>query len=84
MAAVVAGVALMAPTLVAALALVFLVVGVQIQVRVVEEQYLVRAHGERYLRNAASAGRFLLGLGRIHHAYDPPSPPAVADQRRQQ
>lgn len=65
MAAVSAAVALMAPTLVAALSLVSLVAAVQIQVRVTEEPYLIRAHGERYHRYAATAGRFLPGIGRM-------------------
>jgi len=65
MAAVSAGVALMAPTLIAALALACLIAAVQIQVRVVEEPYLTRIHGEPYRRYAASAGRFLPGIGRI-------------------
>jgi protein-S-isoprenylcysteine O-methyltransferase Ste14 len=64
MAAVCAGVVLMVPTLVAFIALVCLVAALQIQVRVVEEPYLRRVHGEAYLRYAASAGRFLPGLGR--------------------
>ncbi len=65
MAAVSAGVMLMAPTLVAVLALACLVAAVQIQVRVVEEPYLARTHGEPYLRYAASAGRFLPRIGRM-------------------
>jgi protein-S-isoprenylcysteine O-methyltransferase Ste14 len=65
MAAVAAGVALVAPTPVSALAVVCLVAAVQIQVRVVEEPYLVRTHGQRYLHYAASAGRFLPAIGRI-------------------
>jgi site-specific recombinase len=44
MAAVVSGIALMAPAPIAVLAVVRLVVAVQIQVRVVEEPYLVRTH----------------------------------------
>ena len=64
MATVCGGVVLMVPTLVAVIALACLVAAVQIQVRVVEEPYLRRVHGEAYLRYAASAGRFLPGLGR--------------------
>ncbi|MHA6631461.1 methyltransferase family protein [Pseudonocardia sichuanensis] len=65
MAAVVTGVALMAPTAISLLALVTLVVAVQIQVRAVEEPYLRRVHGEQYLRYAAQAGRFLPAIGKI-------------------
>lgn len=77
MAAVAGGVALMAPTLLAVLALVCLVIAVQIQVRVVEEPYLIRTHGEHYRCYAASAGRFLPGIGRIRREPAPPpeSPP---------
>jgi protein-S-isoprenylcysteine O-methyltransferase Ste14 len=68
MAAVCAGVALMAPTLVAFLALACLSTAVQIQVRVVEEPYLRRVHGDTYTRYAATTGRFLPGLGRTRPA----------------
>jgi hypothetical protein len=64
MAVVSAGMVLMVPTLVALLALACLVTAVQVQVRVVEEPYLRRVHGDAYRRYAASAGRFLPGLGR--------------------
>jgi protein-S-isoprenylcysteine O-methyltransferase Ste14 len=59
MAAVSAGVLLMVPTLVAALALVCLIAAVQIQVRVVEEPYLRRVHGATYAAYVAGSGRFL-------------------------
>jgi protein-S-isoprenylcysteine O-methyltransferase Ste14 len=65
MAAVSAGMVLMVPTLIAALALACLVAAIQVQVRVVEEPYLARTHGEPYLSYAASAGRFLPGVGRL-------------------
>jgi protein-S-isoprenylcysteine O-methyltransferase Ste14 len=65
MAAVSAGVALMAPTLIAVLALVCLTAAVQIQVRVVEEPYLRRTHGRAYADYAATAGRFLPAIGRL-------------------
>lgn len=65
MGAVALGVALMAPTLLALLAVACLVAAVQIQVRVVEEPYLRRVHGDTYARYAAGAGRFLPGFGRL-------------------
>jgi protein-S-isoprenylcysteine O-methyltransferase Ste14 len=65
MVAVSAGVVLMAPTPIAVLATVALVVAVQIQVRVVEEPYLRRVHGQDFARYAAGAGRFLPGIGRF-------------------
>lgn len=63
MAAVSAGVVLMAPSLIAVLALVCLIAAIQIQVRVVEEPYLRRIHGGPYIRYTARAGRFLPGIG---------------------
>lgn len=65
MAGLSAAAALMAPTLVAVLALAALVAAIQIQVRVVEEPYLIRAHGQAYARYAAAAGRFLPSVGRL-------------------
>ncbi|MCO1655281.1 methyltransferase family protein [Pseudonocardia humida] len=59
MAAVLVGVVLLVPTVVAVLALVCLVVAVQIQVRVIEEPYLARAHGPAYADYRARTGRFL-------------------------
>ncbi len=59
MAAVSAGVLLMAPTVVAVLALACLVAAIEIQVRTVEEPYLARVHGSAYAAYAASSGRFL-------------------------
>ena len=60
-----AAVALMSPTPVAVLALTALVAAVQIQVRVVEEPHLRRAHGQVYARYAATAGRFVPLVGRL-------------------
>jgi protein-S-isoprenylcysteine O-methyltransferase Ste14 len=37
----------------------------QIQVRLVEEPYLLRVHGAAYARYAARTGRFLPGIGRL-------------------
>jgi protein-S-isoprenylcysteine O-methyltransferase Ste14 len=39
--------------------------GVQTQVRLVEEPYLLATHGDDYRRYAASVGRFVPGLGRL-------------------
>jgi protein-S-isoprenylcysteine O-methyltransferase Ste14 len=58
------GLALMVPNVVA-LGMLFLVgAAMQIQVRLVEEPYLLRVHGEAYRRYAARTGRFLPRLGR--------------------
>jgi protein-S-isoprenylcysteine O-methyltransferase Ste14 len=58
------GLALLAPNIVSWLALVALVAGLQVHVRLVEEPYLARTHGERYRQYAARTGRFLPAIGR--------------------
>jgi protein-S-isoprenylcysteine O-methyltransferase Ste14 len=60
----VAGLTLMAPTGAAVAALVCLVVAVQLQVRVVEEPYLLANHGAAYAAYTARVGRFVPGVGR--------------------
>ena len=42
-----------------------LLVALEIQVRAVEEPYLLRTHGDAYRRYAAATGRFVPGIGRI-------------------
>ncbi|QBX57294.1 isoprenylcysteine carboxylmethyltransferase family protein [Nocardioides seonyuensis] len=64
MAATGLGLALMVPNLVALLGFALLLVALQLQVRVVEEPYLVRTHGQSYAAYAATVGRFIPGLGR--------------------
>ena len=58
------GFALMVPTWLAFAARRAGRVGLELQVRVVEEPYLLRAHGDAY-RAYARVGRFLPGLGRL-------------------
>lgn len=60
-----AGLVLLAPNVLSATSLVLLVVALQIQVRVVEEPYLLQAHGQTYRDYAAVTGRFLPGIGRL-------------------
>ena len=60
-----AGTAVMAPTWLSLLGIVLLVVGIQLQVRRIEEPYLARVHGAPYTAYAARTGRFLPGLGRL-------------------
>jgi protein-S-isoprenylcysteine O-methyltransferase Ste14 len=60
-----AGLALMVPNVVAVAGLVAVVAAVQITVRLVEEPYLVAAHGADYLRYAARVGRFVPFAGRL-------------------
>jgi protein-S-isoprenylcysteine O-methyltransferase Ste14 len=59
------GLALMVPSAVALAGLVALLVALELQVRVVEEPYLVRTHGAAYAAYAARVGRFLPWLGRL-------------------
>ena len=58
------GLTLMVPNALAMLGLVGLAVGLQLQVRVVEEPYLMRVQ-PGYGTYAADVGRFLPGIGRI-------------------
>jgi protein-S-isoprenylcysteine O-methyltransferase Ste14 len=59
------GIALIVPNLLAALMLVAFVLGLQVQVRLVEEPYLLRVHGEAYRRYGQATGRFVPWLGRF-------------------
>jgi protein-S-isoprenylcysteine O-methyltransferase Ste14 len=59
------GITLMTPNLISLAATVALVVSVQLQVRAVEEPYLIRLHGAAYTAYAARVGRFLPGIGRL-------------------
>jgi protein-S-isoprenylcysteine O-methyltransferase Ste14 len=59
------GQALLVPNVLAAAALVAGTVGLQLQVRWIEEPYLVATHGQAYLRWASRVGRFVPALGRI-------------------
>jgi protein-S-isoprenylcysteine O-methyltransferase Ste14 len=59
-----AGLAFLAPNLVALAGFVLLVVALQLQVRVVEEPYLRRVHGADYAAYEVAVGRFLPGVGR--------------------
>jgi protein-S-isoprenylcysteine O-methyltransferase Ste14 len=58
------GVALMVPNAVALGMLVATIASYQILVRLVEEPYLERVHGETYRAYAARTGRFVPWLGR--------------------
>lgn len=62
------GLALMTPNVVALTGFVVLVAALHLQVRVVEEPYLLRTHGDAYAAYAAQTGRFLPGLGRLPRA----------------
>ncbi len=60
------GLALMVPSVLALAGFVVLVLGLELQVRVVEEPYLLRAHGNAYADYATHVGRFVPGVGRSH------------------
>jgi len=59
-----AGMALLVPNALTLLALVALVLAVELQVKVVEEPYLDRTHGEAYRRYRAGTWRFVPFVGR--------------------
>jgi protein-S-isoprenylcysteine O-methyltransferase Ste14 len=58
------GSALVAPSLIAIVGAALIVAGLEIQVRGVEEPYLLQTHGTNYISYAARVGRFLPRLGR--------------------
>ena len=60
-----AGLALMVPSVISVLAVVSLFAAVELQVRIVEEPYLMRIHGSAYRAYAARVGRFVPRVGRI-------------------
>lgn len=59
------GLALMVPNALAAAMLAAFVASMQVQVRLVEEPFLGRLHGDDYRRYASRTGRFLPWLGRL-------------------
>jgi protein-S-isoprenylcysteine O-methyltransferase Ste14 len=59
------GFALLVPTWLSIGAVFVISAGLELQVRSVEEPYLIRTHGEPYRAYAARVGRFLPGVGRF-------------------
>jgi protein-S-isoprenylcysteine O-methyltransferase Ste14 len=59
------GFALMVPTGLGLVAVVVISLGLELQVRAVEEPYLVRTHGSEYEGYAERVGRFVPGVGRL-------------------
>ena len=57
------GIALVTPNLVAVAGFLLLVATIELQVRVVEEPYLLTAHGDTYRDYLANVGRFVPGVG---------------------
>jgi protein-S-isoprenylcysteine O-methyltransferase Ste14 len=60
------GLVLMVPSVVAIAGFVALVAALELQVRTVEEPYLLRVHGDDFTAYAARVGRFVPGIGRLH------------------
>ena len=60
------GIALVTPNVVAIVGFVLLVATIELQVRVVEEPYLLTVHGDAYRDYLANVGRFLPGVGRAN------------------
>jgi protein-S-isoprenylcysteine O-methyltransferase Ste14 len=56
---------LIVPTWLALAAVFVIAAGLEIQVRAVEEPYLLRSHGDEYRAYAALVGRFVPGVGRL-------------------
>ena len=56
------------------LGVLLLLVGIELQVRRIEEPYLARVHGTAYADYAARTGRFLPRLGRLTRTPTQPSP----------
>jgi protein-S-isoprenylcysteine O-methyltransferase Ste14 len=59
------GLALLVPTWLAFAAVVVITLGLELQVRSVEEPYLLRAHRDEYRRYASRVGRFVPRAGRL-------------------
>ena len=67
------GLTLLVPSVVAIAGLVGLAVALELQVRVVEEPYLLRVQGAGYREYAARVGRFLPGVGKLDRVTEPAS-----------
>lgn len=66
------GLALMVPNVCALAGVLTLASAVELQVRCVEEPYLTRVHGKRYLAYASQVGRFAPGAGKLRPKSDRP------------
>jgi protein-S-isoprenylcysteine O-methyltransferase Ste14 len=59
------GFALLVPTWLSIAAVPVIALGLELQVRAVEEPYLLRTHGDAYRAYASRVGRFVPGIGRL-------------------
>jgi protein-S-isoprenylcysteine O-methyltransferase Ste14 len=66
------GLVLMVPNAVALVAFAALAIALELQVRVVEEPYLLRVHGDAYATYAGRVGRFVPGAGLLRSDVRPP------------
>lgn len=62
------GLVLMVPNAVAIAGFLILLAGLELQVRLVEEPYLLHVHGNAYAQYASRVGRFVPRLGLLHGA----------------
>jgi protein-S-isoprenylcysteine O-methyltransferase Ste14 len=62
------GLVMLVPSWIAIVGLLGLIVALELQVRVVEEPYLLRSHGRAYAEYSARVGRFFPGIGRLRIA----------------
>jgi protein-S-isoprenylcysteine O-methyltransferase Ste14 len=60
-----AGLVLLVPNLLSVVAWLSLLIAIELQVRLVEEPYLLRTHGDRYARYAQRVGRFVPATGKL-------------------
>jgi protein-S-isoprenylcysteine O-methyltransferase Ste14 len=60
------GIALVTPNVVAIVGFLLLIATIELQVRVVEEPYLLTVHGDAYRDYLANVGRFIPGVGRAN------------------
>jgi protein-S-isoprenylcysteine O-methyltransferase Ste14 len=60
------GLVLMVPSVFSVAGFLTLLLGLEMQVRLVEEPYLLRVHGDAYANYASRVGRFIPGLGLMH------------------
>lgn len=59
------GMALLAPNALSIASFAIALISIEVQVRLVEEPYLTRTHGDTYLAYASRTGRLLPGIGRL-------------------
>ena len=60
-----AGLALMVPVIVSWVGAALVALGLELQVRVLEEPYLLRTHGDAWMQYASAVGRFIPRVGRL-------------------